>query len=634
MRSDYDIATLFYSRDDVLEKDVYRGEAEPRLDPLLLDTVMPLSSQSRLLRLPTEILAKIVRLVAEDDEALKQLALVNSDCRGLARTCQFSEVTFDFSANQCSLLNRLTSELDPNYKGAGIKDFIRKFTFDPNPYHVRMAHKDIEHMEHFPNGASGQELARLKSDAADNYHRTQLILATNINAMRNLETLIWNDKFPLPEEWFQLISNSTAHNLTLSKVVIPNGWCLSYPSIPSSWPLRSLYLDVRLTGAWDDKSNNGGQRGPNPSNVFFNTLFKLCSPTLESLAWETWNSRSWEPISLAASLVSFLRLRHLRIKPGPGAIDESTMASLLSAPLRSLKLKHQSVPEFENLIKAHTQEPYQNLEQLVLAADVGDEALIAEFIHKHNRLQKLSVTQSYDGRGCSTHFDRVLIPGLGNGRFNHLRSLSIQWGGRTKDDNRPHGLFDIPPESLSVIGELTTLEQLCLRCGEKRDEFNFETMVRYDIHDPQPHSVWLIDHGNMRAHLQNLKNLKLLAIRGDTYCDFMGVAGASLYYNSFTVSHEDLAVVRAHPELEPFVHGQREWEIAHLARMLDHAKEYLTVLPKLEWMLCGQRPMEFIRNAEGVTELVPIGFERDECKTYLARVFGLSSKVEEAHMTE
>ncbi|KAF5671323.1 hypothetical protein FDENT_10963 [Fusarium denticulatum] len=240
MRSDYDITTLFYSRDHVFKKDVYRGEAEPRLDPLLLDTVMPLSSQSRLLRLPTEILAKIVRLVAEDDEALKQLALVNSDCRGLARTCQFSELKFDFIANQCSLLKRLTSELDPNYKGAGIKDFIRKFTFDPNPYHVRMAHKDIEHMERFPNGASGEELARLKSDAADNYHRTQLILATNINAMRNLKTLIWNDKFPLPEKWFQLISNSTAHNLTLSKVVIPNGWCLSYPSIPSSWPLRSL----------------------------------------------------------------------------------------------------------------------------------------------------------------------------------------------------------------------------------------------------------------------------------------------------------------------------------------------------------------------------------------------------------
>ncbi|KAF4500752.1 hypothetical protein FAGAP_3034 [Fusarium agapanthi] len=551
MRSDCDITTLFYSRDAVLEKDTYRGEAQPLLLDTVMPLLMPLSSQSRLLRLPTEILAQIVRLVAEDDEATKQLALVNSNCRELARTCQFSEVTFDFSANQCSLTNRLTSELDPNYKGAGIRDFIRKFTFDPNPYY--------------------------------------LILATNINAMRNLETLIWDDKFPLPEEWFQLISNSAAHNLTLSKVVIPNGWCLSYPSIPSPWPLRSLYLD---------------------------------------------NTSTWEPTSLATSPVSFPRLRHLRIKPGPGAIDESTMASLLSAPLRSLELDHRSVPEFENLIRAHTQEPYQNLEQLVLAAEVGDEALIAEFIHRHNRLQKLSVTQSYDERGCSTHFDRILIPGLGKGRFNHLRSLYIQWGGRTKDDDRPHGLFDIPPESLSVIGDLTTLEQLCLRCDEERDEFNFETMVRYDIHDPQPHPVWLIDHENLRAHLQNLKNLKLLAIRGDTYCDFMGVAGASLYYNSFTVSHEYLDVVRAHPELEPFVQGQREWEIAHLSRMLDHAKEYATVLPKLEWTVCGQRPMKFIRNAEGVTELVPIGFDRDECKTYLARVFGLSSEVEVAHMTE
>ncbi|KAF5234711.1 hypothetical protein FANTH_12063 [Fusarium anthophilum] len=312
------------------------------------------------------------------------------------------------------------------------------------------------------------------------------------------------------------------------------------------------------------------------------------------------------------------------------------MASLLSAPLRSLELGHRSVPEFEDLIRVHTQEPYQNLEQLVLAAEVGDEALIAEFIHRHNRLQKLSVTQSYNYWGCNTHFDRILIPGLGKGRFNHLRSLYIQWGGRTKDEDRPHGLFDLPQESLSVIGELTTLEQLCLRCDEERAEFNFETMVRYDIHDPQAHSVWLIDHENLRAHLQNLKNLKLLAIRGDTYCDYTGVEAASLYYNTFTVSIETWDVVRAHPELEPFVQGQREreWEIAHLSRMLDYAKEYANVLPKLEWMLCGQRPMKFIRNAEGVIEFDILGFERDECKTYLARVFGLNSEVEEAHMTE
>ncbi|RSL76042.1 hypothetical protein CEP51_010336 [Fusarium floridanum] len=54
------------------------------------------ASRSRLLQMPSEILADIVHFLSDSKSALANLALVNSDCRQLARSSQFAEVTFDY----------------------------------------------------------------------------------------------------------------------------------------------------------------------------------------------------------------------------------------------------------------------------------------------------------------------------------------------------------------------------------------------------------------------------------------------------------------------------------------------------------------------------------------------------------
>ncbi|KAL4992076.1 hypothetical protein BDW68DRAFT_106475 [Aspergillus falconensis] len=64
--------------------------------PLWLDQVMegrPIALRdSRLLNLPSESLSAIVGYTKSDKETLASLALVNSDCRQLARSCQSRDV--------------------------------------------------------------------------------------------------------------------------------------------------------------------------------------------------------------------------------------------------------------------------------------------------------------------------------------------------------------------------------------------------------------------------------------------------------------------------------------------------------------------------------------------------------------
>ncbi|EXA33181.1 hypothetical protein FOQG_14059 [Fusarium oxysporum f. sp. raphani 54005] len=151
-----------------------------------------------------------------------------------------------------------------------------------------------------------------------------------------------------------------------------------------------------------------------------------------------------------------------------------------------------------------------------------------------------------------------------------------------------------------------------------------------------PFPIWLIDHRNLQAHLQSLKNLKMLAIQGDAYPPRMNeMFGYNSYYRQDMANAEDFQTARDHPELAPFVQGRGDsklyWEHAHLYRMLEYARSYRKVLPKLEWILCGRRPMKFVENDQGVVQPHPIGRRQDECKTFIGRVFGLATKIETAH---
>src|SRR5437016_121963 len=79
--------------------------------PLAFDRVMEgraPTSDSALFKLPVEILGHILEFV--DPSSLSSLALVNRDCRQLARSRQFAAVHLDYSPSSVALIHFLVSE--------------------------------------------------------------------------------------------------------------------------------------------------------------------------------------------------------------------------------------------------------------------------------------------------------------------------------------------------------------------------------------------------------------------------------------------------------------------------------------------------------------------------------------------
>lgn len=65
-----------------------------------------------------------------------------------------------------------------------------------------------------------------------------------------------------------------------------------------------------------------------------------------------------------------------------------------------------------------------------------------------------------------------------------------------------------------------------------------------------------------------------------------------------------------------------EWERGHRQRMLDEAKKYIDVMPKLQWLYFGQIPMGVVSDQRGPKTVRPLFEERDDCYTLLKRMFG------------
>jgi hypothetical protein len=393
--------------------------------------------------------------------------------------------------------------------GPGILDCVRKFTFKPDPCQVRAVHSGVWCRFQEDRGEEYGGTAEIKEQGAEIFKLIQHTVALNFKAMRSLETLVWDCNFPLNKDTWLLLACSTAHNLLINDTLIAESFSLGPSLTPPSWPLRSLVLmNVRLVGSsGQENSQRGVPLRPNPTHGFFKSLFQLCSQTLESLTWESWHPEALEPLSLGTDSRSFPKLRKLRIRLGLDVMDRPSFASFLSAPFKSLELRHSSFRLFEDDIRSHVEEPYRDLEELVVKF-TDNLQLITQLILKHNGLKKLWVAQSYDMSGRDNSFDRVLIPGFGKGHFNNLRSLYIQWGGQNEDAGHGKDHFDIPPESLAAICELTTLEQLGLRRDEMIPEYtSFEDYI------DDTYAFWPIGHGKLQAHLQSLKNLRMLVIR-------------------------------------------------------------------------------------------------------------------------
>ncbi|KAM0348438.1 hypothetical protein ACHAP4_010953 [Fusarium culmorum] len=134
----------------------------------------------------------------------------------------------------------------------------------------------------------------------------------------------------------------------------------------------------------------------------------------------------------------------------------------------------------------------------------------------------------------------------------------------------------------------------------------------------------------------------MLALVRDTYpISFPGI-DVELYYEFRCSGDQERIDARKRPELdetenplsgtppEGEVLDERDdsqdqlWERAHRNRMLEQAEKYAAILPRLEWIFCGQRPMGFKQKFEGSATppiAEPLTKVRDECYTFLQSTF-------------
>ncbi|KAF5708537.1 hypothetical protein FMUND_10556 [Fusarium mundagurra] len=531
------------------------GRESYQRQSLHLGTVMqgrPRALTCRLLQLPAEILAAIADLLSDDRKSLRSLALVNSDCQQLARRRQFAVVSFNYSVQAKQLASELADNKSSQVLKPGVSACVRRVTFAPNRRNIAHYHRKLakawcrEYSEPFIHEQRHALCDKTFRDQAFRDVRAAVVEA--ISSMPNVEALIWKDEYSLDKSLFEKITRCSARHIELNGPVIDDAWSLTPPLTPSTWPLRSLKLDVSL--AWK-KSRVKGETRTHAVTGFFSTLFRLCSSTLESLTWSDSEGIRDDDVlvSIGETAVAFPRLKYLRLQCIK--LDSVAISSFLAAPLKSLDLDEMVLTN----PSTYNCEPLRDLEDFAVSHPPQKASAcrrIAKFISEHTGLRKLYLQEDLGG---TKYLNDIILPTLSGLEFGNLASLHLAWGET-----------QIPDKSLQMIARLVSLEQLSLSAG-RPCEWQY---------------YWDVDHDKLRHHLSPLQRLTKLALSHDTYPSFEGILPSGFYYLCHILP-KSVEEANARPELDGEeidirVESMTRWERTHRNRMLDQAENKLAGL--------------------------------------------------------
>lgn len=582
-------------------KDDYEKDTVPPL-PLSFDRVMEgrlPTSTALLFQLPSEILPLILRYL--DPSALANLALVNSDCRQLARSRQFTSIQLDYSNACFGLIQLLLNEgkermsLAANFLTSlpSLGACIRRITVATHPGWLSSRH-DIENSEGFYALDEKVKAERL-AIASQTYHVFYLtaigFLLSNRSVLPHLELLDWEDRVSLPKVFYNHLARSNIKHLKLYRVPVDEEFEIDSPNALGigGWPLRTLHLEVQ----WN--IFRGPQTPEGSISPLCASILRKCAPTLEALTWTSLPTRRPDPQSFGADISNIPRFPNLRklilMHQGIDFADAATLNSLLDAPLSVLVAATERRGEYATIKEKCFQDRgrIHSLETFVWNfAHLQDEHSL-DFLSANDQLSKLSLPLAVS----ATLLEEKLLPMLSLS-FLSLRSLDLTWEETS-----------IPDSSLKLISTLRSLEQIQLSAG-------FQYGWRHN---------WFIDHESLRKHLSLLSRLQKISFRRDTYKSPFGDSFSESYYSIQPLSLEDMENAMD----DEFEHSDLGtlFELKHRGLMLEEANKYAAVLPRLEWIYFGQTPMAFenLEGALGIKQAVPLFHERDDCYTLLNRMF-------------
>ena len=580
-------------------KDEYCRDVVPPL-PLSVDRVMenrPFKSTAALLRLAPEVLAIILSYV--EPESLGSLALVNSDCRQLARSRQFASVCFDYGDAALMLIDLLLKEKALRNRsnnvwggvGGTIGPCIRRLRVATHPEWVKYRH-DIELSEEFnalEKGVREERLARA-SDTFSIYMKSIELILSSRATLPHLELLDWEDRVPLQQTFFNGLTTSGIQHLKLNGVSLSQEFEIIQPPVSQKWNLRTLNMKI----LWSIMRLGEGVAAP-----LCTSLLQSCSHSLETLVWKELVKEKFTFGSDPAKFPRFEKLRNLKL----GFIrfgDRYTVDALLKPSLSVLDLKYCR----DRLIGEALQRRGRiaSLETLVFSLQKRSIDNYLEFLKANTQISKLTVKgetvhneeeESYGGVP-----EEMILPILSSS-FNALKSLRLSWNSR---------VTIIPEVALQIISGLQGLEQVCLSAG-------FQLGWKHD---------WLIDHESIRNNLSNLPRLKKIAFIRDSYNHPAYVRENShlTYYSERFPNQEEMDAAGLDWGSEEAM--TQAWEYGHKRRMVLEAEKYIASMAKLEWIFLGQYPMAVMKGTseEDERHAVPLCDERDSCDTLLDRMFG------------
>ena len=567
-------------------KDEYAREAVPAV-PLTFYQVsegrLP-SSRTPFLQLPFEILAQIIQDISSD--SLASLALVNSDCRYLARSRQFVSLRFDCSVATLGLVGALLAEaedrLDSGHtKKAAIGPCIRRITVSTHPGWVALRHQ-VELSEEFTKLPKAERDARLKagSEAFFGVYLPSIRkLISDQQTLPHLELFDIEDNVTLDPAFFDDLTKSCITHFKLDHCSVDRPFSIKAPKtkdIKHLWPLKSLSMSItpQIHALETDVS---------PLCV---SLLHSCASTLESLTWcdrmdSSIHSHGLGPHPSFPQLCA-LRLSFVTLE------DDAILRELVHDKLQRLEAGLCSSKAMATFFDRRGRIP--SLKVFIWNDGRIKETRHLSFLKANRQLETLAIPYGAE----PTLINDQILPLLTTS-FQALKSLSLVY----HDDGISHAARrTILDEGLKSICQIITLEQLHLSLGH---QFGWS-------------HTWLVNHNKMRSTLCALSRLKGLVFSRDSYSNAFS-QNCDIYY--------DLGYMRFQHCTRGAASAKEKFEKAHRKKTVKRANKYVEKMPHLEWLYFGQLPMQVRKKrAKGKKRAVVVSAERDDCSTWIRETFG------------
>ncbi|KAI6244461.1 hypothetical protein HI914_07443 [Erysiphe necator] len=524
--------------------------------PLAFDRVMegmPISSyNSFLFNFPVEILTAIISELYSNKSDLASLALVNSDCRQLARSYQFCSVKFDGGRNLEGLLRLLQREAVERGQNRGrtrkpsLGACIRRVVTNNDGYWDEiMASRPLK------SGRSiGDELddpfdhdeekvsqwrpivGELTHKLNENYRPNVLFV---VSSLVNLETFEISHA-----DWNQVLLNTLVSlpikNLSLGDVHMTD----IIPVMDQvAWPIERL--DIRLSWGIDFRTHT--DKSSLNASQSWETILRSCAPSLQFLkicqsAIVFIADLLEEPILF---VMKFPKLRQLSLlwetHFGPSALRSLMLTSSL---LVTLAINY---GDNETRKLLDRQGRIESLKVVILNHSYGapiPESTKFRFLKKNLQLEAIG----FYSAETKTLINRFLHLAK---KFFQLKILSLTWEG-----------FQVSESSLEALSKLPTLEALHLSSG-------CQIGWRND---------WPVNHDVIKNSLIPLKKLKKIALTRDVY---------SYTRNGFTYEYNSYKELR-------FDAWNLHWE-----SMREKALAYAEAFPNIELVHTGEITYEIFR---------------------------------------